>query len=170
MQTERTMIKYSRKNFIILGAIIALSIGIQSCHSCMDETEIKKESSQYAAAIKLKPKAREALGMVLSKGLLTDEYANEDIKAFLQNSSMETRYVMRTLTGNRCYLGDGHSILRLIILPNLCQDLDVILRQDSPSEETLDHAVWMASKLELRNLISFLVYMGAPANKYKLGD
>lgn len=164
------MMKYSRKKFIILGALIALSVGIQSCHSRTDEMGREKESSRHATAVKLKPKAQKALDMVLSKGLFIDEDAHEDIEEFLQNSSMETRYVMRTLTGNRCKLGDGISILRLVILPNLCQDLDVLLRQDSPSEETLDHAVWMASKLELRNLISFLVYMGAPANKYKLGD
>jgi uncharacterized protein (UPF0216 family) len=77
---------------------------------------------------------------------------------------------MRVLANNKCDLGDGHSILRIAILPNLCRDLDELLKQETPSAEILDHAVWMASKLELHNLITFLVNLGAPANKYKLGE
>lgn len=121
------------------------------------------------STVKLKPTAQQALHKVLSEGLQANEEANEDISWFLQNSSDETRYIMRTLTNNECYLGDGHSILRRNILPSLCQDLDELLQQEPPSPQTLDRAVWMATKLELTNLISFLVHMGAPADKYQLG-
>lgn len=156
--------------FIILGVLIVLSGYAQPSYSRTAEMGTKKVPGTCATAVKLKPKAQKSLDIVLSKGLLPNEQPNEDIEEFLQNSSMETRYVMRTLTGNRCYLGDEHSILRLGILPNLCQDLDVLLQQDLPSKDTLDHAVWMASKLKLKNMISFLVYMGATADKYKIGD
>lgn len=121
--------------------------------------------NQWTTAVKLKPDVQKALDMVLSKGLLIDEYATEDIEDYLQKYSLETRYVIYRLTGNMCYLGDGNSILRRNVMPNLCQDLDKLLQQDSPSEDTLEHAIWMASKLGLKNVISFLVYMGAPADK-----
>lgn len=156
--------------FIILSALIVLSGYAQPSYSRTDEIGTKKVPRKCATAVKLKPKAQKSLDIVLSNGLIPNEQPNEDIEEFLQNFSMETRYVMRTLTGNRCYLGDGHSILRLGILPNLCQDLDVLLQQDVPSKDTLDHAVWMASKLKLKNMISFLIYMGAAADKYKIGD
>ena len=157
-------------NFIILSVLIVLSGYTQPSYSLTDEMGTKKELRTCATAVKLKPRAQKSLDIVLSKGLLPNEQPNEDIEEFLQNSSVETKYVMRTLTGNRCYLGDGHSILRLGILPNLCQDLDALLQQDLPSKDTLDHAVWMASKLKLKNMISFLVHMGATADKYKIGD
>lgn len=90
---------------------------------------------------------------------------------YLQRFSAETRYILSFLSNNKCdYLGDGHSILRIGILPDLCEDLDVLLKQEPPAAETLDHAVWMASKLKLHNLISFLVHLGAPANKYEIGE
>lgn len=117
----------------------------------------------------LTPTAQQALDKVLSEGLQANEEADEDISPFLLQCSDETKYIMRVLTNNECYLGDGHSILRLGILPSLCQDLDELLRQEPPSPQTLDHAVRMATKLELTNLISFLVHMGAPADKYQLG-
>lgn len=127
------------------------------------------EPTPETITVRLKPTAQQALHKVLSEGLQANEEANEYISWFLQNTSDETRYIMRTLTNNECYLGDGHSILRLNILPSLCRDLDELLQQEPPSPQTLDHAVWMATKLELKNLISFLVHMGAPADKYKFG-
>lgn len=120
-------------------------------------------------SIKLTPTAQQALDKVLSEGMQTNEEDLEDISPFLQSASDETKYIMCILTNNRCYLGDRHSILRRNILPSLCRDLDELLQQEPPSPQTLDHAVWMATKLELTNLISFLVHMGAPADKYQLG-
>jgi hypothetical protein len=126
--------------------------------------------SSALSAVKLLPLAQKALEKTLSGELVPNESYEEDISGYLQNSSAETRYIMRVLTNNKCDLGDGHSILRTGILPGLCRDLNALLKQETPSSELLDHAVWMASKLELHNLITFLVNLGAPSNKYKLGE
>lgn len=142
----------------------------QSC-PCGEEIP-SMDPSQYASHAKLKPKAQEALNKVLAKGLVNKYpyYPPEDISVYVEEYSMETKYVIYVLTGNKCCIGDYNNILRLYIVPNLCRDLDELFQQDTPSAETLDHAVWMASKLELHNVISFLVNMGAPANKYIVGD
>ncbi len=72
---------------------------------------------------------------------------------------------MRILTSNRCYLGDGKSILHLGILPDLCEDSDALLSLYTPIAATLEHAARICLKLELSNLISNPVYKGAPADK-----
>lgn len=156
------------QHIALLSLMIAVILTVVS--GCTHEEQPSEPVTPHSnISIKLTPTAQQALDKVLAEGLQANEEANEDISWFLQNSSDETRYIMRTLTNNECYLGDGHSILRLGILPSLCQDLDELLQQEPPSPQTLDHAVWMATKLELKNMISFLVHMGAPADKYKFG-
>ncbi len=153
-------------------ALCLAALGVNSCQQMPDldaaDTELPVPP---VSAVKLHPSAQKALDKTLSEGLVRDWEFEEDISGYLQHSSTETRYIISVLLNNKCeYLGDGHSILRLYILPDLCRDLDELLNQENPSAKTLDHAVWMASKLKLKNLISFLVNMGAPANKYKLGE
>ena len=152
------------------GALMVLSGCTQTSPPLVEAEEPQMDLSQYAAQAKLKPKAQEALDKVLAKGLVEDRFAfcAEDISPFLEDASMETKYVLYALTENKVNLDDCVSILRLYVMPGLCYDLDELLHQDPPREETLDHAVWMATKLELLNLMTFLVYMGAPADKYEL--
>ena len=152
-------------------ALCLAALGLSSCiqTSGLDAADTAPPLPAVSA-VKLPPPAQKALDKTLSGGLIPNEPYEEDISRYLQNSSAETRYVMRVLTNNKCDLGDCHSILGIIILPNLCDDLDQIFKQDTPSAQTLEHAVWMASKLELHNLITFLVNMGAPAGKYKPGE
>lgn len=153
-------------------ALCLAAVGLISCAQpfCL-ETDDSETPAPAVAGVKLPLSAQKALDKTLSGGLLPSGEYDEDISAYLQHSSAETRYIMSILTDNTCNaLGDGHCVLRLYILPDLCRDLDALLKQETPSAETLDHAVWMASKLELQNLISFLVNLGAPANKYKLGE
>lgn len=152
-------------------ALCLAAMGLSSCIQTSDLDAADSEPPLPAvSAVKLPPLAQKALDKTLSGGLVPNESYEEDISRYLQNSSAETRYIMRVLANNKCDLGDGHSILRTGILPNLCRDLDELLKQETPSAEILDHAVWMASKLELHNLITFLVNLGAPDNKYKLGE
>ena len=152
-------------------ALCLAAMGVNSCIQTSDLVAADTAPPLSAvSAVKLPPLAQKALAKTLSGELVLNESYEEDISGYLQNSSEETRYIMRVLANNKCDLGDGHSILRLYILPDLCRDLDELLKQENPSAKTLDHAVWMASKLKLKNLISFLVNMGAPANKYKLGE
>ena len=155
--------------FLIAGVLTALSGCAQtSCPCCVEAPSI--DPKLYASLAKLKPKAQEALNKVLAKGLVHEyDYEPDDVSPYVEKSSMETKYIMYVLTDNKCCLGDSVNILRLIVMPNLCSDLDEVLKDDNPSAEALDHAVWMASKLMLKNVVSFLVYMGAPANKYELG-
>ena len=157
------------KLLLMLNIIVLLS----SCSVwSLDNADNHKKSRVARESISvpmLQPKAQVALDKVLSEGLVQEEFADEDISPYLQDATCETKYVLRILTNNKCYLGDSNSILRTAILPSLCKDLDEILKQQSPTDSTLDHAIWMASKLELNNLISFLIQMGAPANKYTLG-
>ena len=152
-------------------ALCLAAVGLSSCiqTSDLDAADTAPPISAVSA-VKLPPPAQKALAKTLSGELVTNGAYEEDVSGYLQNSSEETRYIMRVLANNKCDLGDGHSILRIAILPNLCRDLDELLKQETPSAEILDHAVWMASKLELHNLITFLVNLGAPANKYKLGE
>ena len=152
-------------------ALCLAAVGVSSCiqTSDLDAADTAPPLSAVSA-VKLPPLAQKALDKTLSGELVPNGAYAEDISGYLQNSSEETRYIMRVLANNKCDLGDGHSILRIAILPNLCRDLDELLKQETPSAEILDHAVWMASKLELHNLITFLVNLGAPANKYKLGE
>ena len=153
------------------SALCLAAVGVNSCIQTSDPDAADSEPPLPAIfAVNLPPLAQKALAKTLSGELVPNESYEEDISGYLQNSSEETRYIMRVLANNKCNLGDGHSILRTGILPNLCRDLDELLKQENPSAKTLDHAVWMASKLKLKNLISFLVNMGAPANKYKLGE
>ena len=127
---------------------------------CTHEAQPAVPVAQHSnATIKLPPTAQQALDKVLSEGLQTTEEDLEDISPFLQSTSDETQYIMSILTNNRCYLGDRHSILRLGILPSLCIGLEKLLQQDPPLQHTLDHAIWMATELELNNLISFLTEM-----------
>lgn len=137
--------------------IAAILTAVSGCTHDAQPTEPVAPHSNIS--IKLPPTAEQALHKVLSEGLQTTEEDLEDISPFLQNSSDETQYIMSILTNNRCYLGDRHSILRLGILPSLCKDLDKLLQQEPPSPQTLDHAIWMATELELNNLISFLTEM-----------
>ena len=152
-------------------ALCLAAVGLSSCiqASGLDAADTEPPLPSVSA-VKLPPPAQKALAKTLSGELVPNGSYEEDISGDLQNSSEETRYIMRVLANNKCDLGDGHSILRTGILPNLCRDLDELLKQETPSAEILDHAVWMASKLELHNLITFLVNLGAPANKYKLGE
>lgn len=154
---------------ILATSAVCLAAAGLSC--CFQPSCLEAESPGSAlSAVKLLPLAQKALEKTLSGELVPNESYEEDISGYLQNSSAETRYIMRVLTNNKCDLGDGHSILRTGILPSLCRDLNALLKQETPSSEILDHAVWMASKLELHNLITFLVNLGAPSNKYKLGE
>lgn len=156
---------------LIAGTLVVLSGCVQeSPRSAPEPAGSNAEICKNVTTARLSPKAQRALDTTISKGLHTDEDAEEDIGGYLRNYSPETQYVMRKLTNNKCsYLGDGHSILRTGILPSLCEDLDALLQQEEPSAATLEHAVWMASKLEVRDVITFLVLMGAPADKYELG-
>lgn len=163
------------KLFSILCLIALLNACVQCPSTPSDDSDRINASGENTLPPMLYPKAQQALDKVLAEGLAEyDVYGDrgpfENIEPFLKNATNETRYIMRILTNNQCDLGDGHNILRIIILPNLCSDLDELLKQETPSAQTLNHAVWMASKLELKNVISFLIHMGAPANKYKLGD
>ena len=152
-------------------ALCLAAVGLSSCIQTSDLDAADSEPPLPAVfAVKLPPPAQKALAKTLSGELVPNGAYEEDISGYLQNSSEETRYIMRVLANNKCDLGDGHSILRTGILPNLCRDLDELLKLETPSAEILDHAVWMASKLELHNLITFLVNLGAPSNKYKLGE
>ena len=149
---------------MLIGILVTLSGCMQSSCPCVPSMD----PSLYASHAKLKPKAQEALNKVLAKGLVNKySYPPDDISVYVEEYSMETKYVIYVLTGNKCCVGDSNNILGLYIVPNLCRDLDDLFQQDTPSAETLDHAVWMASMLKLHNVISFLVNMGAPANKYK---
>ena len=162
------------KPFLRIASTTALCLAAVGLNSCIQTSDLDAADSEpplpSVSAVKLPPLAQKALAKTLSGELVPNESYEEDISGYLQNSSEETRYIMKVLANNKCDLGDGHSILRTGILPNLCRDLDELLKQENPSANTLDHAVWMASKLKLKNLISFLVNMGAPANKYKLGE
>jgi hypothetical protein len=169
---KTTMTLHKPHQLFATTALCLAAVGLSSCvqTSCLEPDDSEKPLP-VIAGVKLPLAAQKALDKTLSGGLLPSGDADEDISAYLQRSSAETRYIMSILTDNKCNaLGDGHCVLRLYILPNLCRDLDALLKQEIPSAETLDHAVWMASKLELHNLISFLVDLGAPANKYKLGE
>ncbi len=160
----------SSKFFLIAGMFVVQCGCVQEPSRRVPEADgSEAEICKNVTTVRLSPKAQRALDATISKGLLEDEDAEEDIGGYLRNYSPETQYVMRKLTNNKCYLGDGHNILRTGILPDLCGDLDALLQQDEPSAATLEHAVWMATKLELRNVITFLVLMGAPADKYELG-
>ena len=137
-------------------ATSALCLAARALSCCFQPSCLDAESPGCAlSAVKLLPLAQKALEKTLSGELVPNESYEEDISGYLQNSSAETRYIMRVLTNNKCDLGDGHSILRTGILPGLCRDLNALLKQETPSSEILDHAVWMASKLELHNLITF---------------
>lgn len=165
------MMKIIFQRILTTTALCLAAMGVSSCIQTSDLDAADSEPPLPAvSAVKLPPLAQKALDKTLSGGLVPNESYEEDISRYLQNSSAETRYIMRVLANNKCDLGDGHSILRTGILPNLCRDLDELLKQETPSAEILGHAVWMASKLELHNLITFLVNLGAPANKYKLGE
>lgn len=163
-----------------IGAIMtmpptALCLAAMGLSSCIQTSGLSTDDTEppvlTVPAVKLQPSAQQALDKTLSGGLVPNGEYDEDISAYLQRFSAETRYILSILSNNKCdYLGDGHSILRIGILPDLCEDLDVLLKQEPPAAETLDHAVWMASKLKLHNLISFLVHLGAPANKYEIGE
>jgi hypothetical protein len=146
------------QHIALLSLMIAGILTVVS--GCTHEAQPSDPVAQHSnAAIKIPPTAQQALHKVLSEGLQANEEDNEDISPFLQNSSDETQYIMSILTNNRCYLGDRHSALRLGILPSLCKDLDKLLQQEPPLQHTLDHAIWMATELELNNLISFLTEM-----------
>lgn len=163
---------HHHKLFSILCVIALLNACVQCPSTPSDDSDRTNASGENTLPTTLYPKAQQALDKVLAEGLAEHEVYGyrENIEPYLKSATNETRYIMRILTNNQCDLGDGHSILRIAILPNLCSDLDGLLKQETPSAQTLDHAVWMASKLELKNIISFLIHMGAPANKYKLGD
>ena len=140
-------------SLMIAGILTAVS-------GCTHEAQASAPVAQHSnTAIKLPPTAQQALHKVLSEGLQATEEDLEDISPFLQSTSDETQYIMSILTNNRCYLGDRHSILRLGILPSLCKYLDKLLQQEPPLQHTLDHSIWMATELELNNLISFLTEM-----------
>ena len=169
---KTTMTLHKPHQLFATTALCLAAVGQSSCvqPSCLEPDDTEKPLP-VIAGVKLPLATQKALDKTLSGGLLPSGDADEDISAYLQRSSAETRYIMSILTDNKCNaLGDGHCVLRLYILPDLCRDLDALLKQEIPSAETLDHAVWMASKLELHNLISFLVNLGAPSNKYKLGE
>ena len=167
-------LKAMNKPFSRIASTTVLCLAAVGLSSCIQTSDLDAADSEpplpAVFAVKLPPLAQKALAKTLSGELVPNESYEEDISGYLQNSSEETRYIMRVLANNKCDLGDGHSILRTGILPNLCRDLDELLKQETPSAEILDHAVWMASKLELHNLITFLVNLGAPSNKYKLGE
>ncbi len=134
---------------------------------CTHEAQASAPVAQHSnAAIKLPPTAQQALDKVLAGGLQANEEDVEDISPFLQSTSDKTQYIMSILTNNRCYLGDRHSILRLGILPSLCIALDKLLQQEPPLQHTLDHAIWMATELELNNLISFLTEMRGSGEEF----
>ena len=168
-------IGHHNKLFSILCLIALLNACVQYPSAPSDDSDRTNASGENTLPPTLHPKAQRALDKVLAEGLAEyDVYGDrgpfENIEPFLKSATNETQYIMRILTNNQCDLGDGHSILRIIILPTLCSDLDELLKQETPSAQTLDHAVWMASKLHLKNVISFLIHMGAPPNKYKVGD
>ena len=169
---NKSNISRNIKLFSILCLIALLNACVQCPSAPSDDSDRTNASGENILPPTLHPRAQRALDKVLAEGLVEyEEYRyRENIEPYLKSATNETRYIMRILTNNQCELGDGHDILRIIILPNLCSDLDELLKQETPSAQTLDHAVWMASKLELKNVISFLVHMGAPANKYKLGE
>lgn len=159
---------------VMSGALWVLSGCAQTSCPCCGPHE---DPRQYASKAKLRPNAQKAYDKVLSEGLVGSSYLTDSwkggsgyIQAFFEDSTIETKYVMYMLTGFDIELGDGNNILAMNVLPALCSDLDAILRTDTPSPEDLDHAIWMASILELRNVVSFLEYMGAPAGKYKIGE
>ena len=175
MSMSALKIGHHNKLFSILCLITLLNACVQCPSAPSDDSDRIHSSGENTLPPTLHPKAQRALDKVLAEGLAEYEvYGDrghfENIEPFLKGATNETRYIMRILTNNQCDLGDGHSILRIIILPNLCSDLDELLKQETPSAQALDHAVWMASKLHLKNVISFLIHMGAPPNKYKLGD
>lgn len=169
---NKSNISRNIKLFSILCLIALLNACVQCPSAPSDDSDRTNASGENILPPTLHPRAQRALDKVLAEGLVEyEEYRyRENIEPYLKSATNETRYIMRILTNNQCELGDGHDILRIIILPNLCSDLDELLKQETPSAQTLDHAVWMASKLKLKNIISFLIHMGAPANKYKLGD
>ena len=146
------------QHIALLSLMIAVILTVVS--GCTHEEQPSEPVTPHSnISIKLTPTAQQALDKVLSEGLQTTEEDIEDISPFLQNTSDETQYIMSTLTNNKCYLGDRHSILRLGILPSLCKDLDKLLQQEPPLQHTLNHALRMATELELNNLISFLTEM-----------
>lgn len=146
------------QHIALLSLMIAGMLTVVS--GCTHEAQPSESVAPHSnISIKLPPTAQQALDKVLSEGLQTNEEDLEDISPFLQNSSDVTQYIMSTLTNNKCYLGDRHSILRLGILPSLCIGLDKLLQQEPPLQHTLNHAIWMATELELNNLISFLTEM-----------